>query len=265
MTSTETPANNRKRDLPLTSPEDSEECTWKIQQDKRSNNSKKIKTNEDINKNIEDLRNNSKTHVIEPTKKTSAPSKSIIKLIIQKHNFEDEKINKNYFNQNITNFPCISVKKSYKNNFIICEIPLELLNEPLLDESWKITKPSLIIDKKSQHLKSLCANRIYDDEGTIIDMYKIKEKLKVKTKIFNMRKEGNLYVFEVLRENSISLNETNIELEDLKHTIRTYDPLDNYVIQCRKCHKYGHLINDCKIKKNLRSWCGGADCNRQTM
>ena len=112
MTSTETPANNRKRDLSLTSPVDSEESTWKKQQDKRSNNSKKIKTNEDTNKNIEDLRNNSKTHVVEPTKKTSAPSKSIIKLIIQKHKFGDEKINKNYFNQNIcTNFSCISVKK----------------------------------------------------------------------------------------------------------------------------------------------------------
>ena len=54
-----------------------------------------------------------------------------------------------------------------------------------------------------------------------------------------------------------------ITLEDSKHHMREYDPLENYILQCKKCHVFEHTIMDCKSQNFLCSWCGKHNCNRK--
>ena len=105
-------------------------------------------------------------------------------------------------------------------------------------------------------------NRIYKND-VIVDQTLIKEELDKKSTIFNYRKENNLFVFETMKNKTMLFDNKTIKLEDSSHQIRIYDPLENYIVQCGKCHCYGHTVVECNQKHYLCSWCGQANCNRK--
>jgi len=39
------------------------------------------------------------------------------------------------------------------------------------------------------------------------------------------------------------------------HDIRIYDPIDNYITKCSKCHKFGYIRTDCKEKDQICPRC----------
>ena len=115
--------------------------------------------------------------------------------------------------------------------------------------------------KKPPYVNLFCINKIYNEDKSLINILGLKDEIGVK--IYNLRKEKNLYVFETLKENTQKLKDKSIKLEISIHTIRVYDPLENYILQCRKCHKLGHSTVACKKQIFSCSWCGKEDCSKK--
>ena len=193
---------NLKRDRPSTSPEEDDigftikQLRDKCQEDKTAKKLKISNENCDENPDI-----------------TQKPQKGeTIKLIITSHGLTDENThNAEYFNKNITKkFQIINIKKSFSNSqTLICQTYLKDLATLNEKTNWDLPDKSftIIIDKKSQHVKSLCINKIFNND-TLIDKQTFKEELKkFPSIILNLRRENNLYIFETT-SNSIQHNYT---------------------------------------------------------
>ena len=205
------------------------------------NTSKKVKTNHSV----------------------TTTEKSKIKVIINEHNLE-KPYSLEKLNNSVLNFKFLSFKTAYKNDkILICECLLDDLDKVYHKDNWNNIIQKLTIDKKSHLLDSICVNKIKKDKDTPpLPLYVIKSFLNQSVKpIFNLRYENNLAVFETLKD-SISDFEIKITHNQTitSHSVRKFDPVDNYVIQCRKCHKYGHMKSDCNEKEDICAWCGKSNC-----
>ena len=193
----------------------------------------------------------------------SSESKHKIKIIISEHSFT-KPYKLETINSSISNFEFLSIKSAYKNDkTIICEVYLEDLDKVNKRENWNGHIQKLIIDKKSAHLDSICVNKIKRDKDTPpIPLNEVRNTLsKSIFSFFNLRYENNLIVFETLKD-SLSDFEIQFTIDQAvtNHSVRKYDPVDNYIVQCRRCHVFGHMKSDCKKTEDVCAWCGKTGC-----
>ena len=202
------------------------------------------------------------------TSETSTKSKKL-KVILHEHSFE-KPYNLDLINSLVKNFKFLSCKEAHtKPSTLICEIDLSDLDNVIDKNNWSDKIKNLSLDKKSHLLDSYCVNKLVKDKESepIISLEVIYKHLEENgiNRVLNFRREGNLVVFEVVKgdisdEFSFSVKHNNIIS---KHYCRIYDPLDNYIIQCKKCFKFGHTFSSCSSKKQLCSWCGKENCARK--
>uniref|UniRef100_A0A7M5X6P9 Uncharacterized protein n=1 Tax=Clytia hemisphaerica TaxID=252671 RepID=A0A7M5X6P9_9CNID len=125
-----------------------------------------------------------------------------LKIILHEHSFE-KPYNLETMNSYINNFKLLSAKEAHtKSSVLICEIDITDIDNLSDKNNWsdKITK--LQIDKRSRLLDSYCVNKTSKDTNIPpISLEKIYENLDHHgvPRVFNLRKEGNLVVFEVVK------------------------------------------------------------------
>ena len=139
-------------------------------------------------------------------------------------------------------------------------------DENLFHHSLLISVQNVLLLPHSMHTitkhKTVCINKITKEDGIDISKLLTSRELDYIGLNFNLRKENNLYVFETLKEDQHQFNNNTIELADKNYDIRPYDPLSNYINQCKRCHLIGHTTYDCK-KRFACTWCGKEDCGRK--
>ena len=275
-----TPICAKKRDRPISS----EECDFKVttkiselRKQKQQTVSKKVKfdaheemelivinaqeTNENQNKDT----NEKGGETIKTNSDNKQNSEKVIKLIVSNHGIETKNLNKEYINKHVTKtFSIINTKESFKNkNILICTIKTEDIEKAIDRNSWSVPERDIkiVVDRKSNQVKSLCINKIYNEQKDQISMYLAKYELDKLGLHFNLRKENNLFVFETTNDHTRLFEEQEFTL-DTTHTIRIYDPIENYIEQCKKCFKIGHITATCKTKF-LCPWCSNAACYKK--
>ena len=240
----------KKRDHPTSSPEDN--VTTNIAKLReavdKENATKKFKRNENEIETNKSLKNKT------------------IKIIVSNHNIKPENITKNHINENcIKNFSVIDAKQSYVNKeLLMCTILTCDINKSINKLNWKVGEQNLkiTVDKKSNLLISLCVNKIFDQEGQELSLSITRIELtEISENIFNLRKQNNLFVFETFLEEKEAFDNLTITVLGSKHNVRPYDPLENYVEQCKKCFKF-HSTFECK-NKYLCAWCNKEKCFRK--
>jgi len=200
---------------------------------------------------------------------TSKIKKKKLKIILHEHSF-DKPYNLETINSHIKNFKIISIKEAHtKSSVLICEIDINEIDSILDKDNWSEKIKKLQVDKRSNLLDSFCVNKTAKEpeSGPPITLKTIYEHLEYHgiPRVFNLRREGNLVIFEVVKgdiSDDFSFITKNNNLI-IKHHVRPYDPIDNYITQCKKCFKFGHVFSNCKEDNQLCSWCGKVNCSRK--
>ena len=111
--------------------------------------------------------------------------------------------------------------------------------------------------KNTMNKKAYCVNKI-DESVSIDDFFEHIQKA-LNQKIIYSTVENKLLLF--LTENFKESTITNIAFQVNKknYFIRNFDPITNYISQCKSCHKFNHT--NCKIKKCRK--CQKTDCNNE--
>eukprot|EP00111_Clytia_hemisphaerica_P007782 TCONS_00022605-protein len=206
-------------------------------------------------------------NVVGPTFDSSIKKKKL-KIILHEHSF-NKPYNIENINSHLNNFKILSVKEAHtKSSVLICEIDIVDIDKIMDRDNWSEKINRLQIDKRSRLLDSFCVNKTAKDSDIPpISLEKVYENLEHHgiPRVFNLRKEGNLVIFEVVKGDISEEFSFTTKINNLirKHHVRIYDPVDNYITQCKKCFKFGHIFSACKSNAQLCSWCGKENCSKK--
>jgi len=191
------------------------------------------------------------------------------KIILKNHDIEHTDINSLNKN-NIENFKIKKAKNSLYNKSLILHIDFDDLQKAMDLKNWKnINKNfNLLTDKYDKNFSTLCLNQIQINQNNILSLEQVEEGVKEQysgASIFNVRYNQNktLIIFEITKETEEKLTNKILKKENKIFNIRHYDPVDNYIIRCSKCHKFGHLKSECTSKKQICIRCSDTTCERK--
>ena len=237
-------------------------------------NNKKIATiqkENQANKNeIDALRkaiiDNTKNSVTQNNQKNLIKQTNSIRLIIKKSNIKDiSSVNlKNHIDCNILSSKQANIDKE---TFII-EININDINKCSKDK-WKMVgeNTNVVVDRYHKNIKTLCINKLNIDESTTLTIEDASINLKkLNDNFFNIRYNRpdypTLILFETLDTctNTFTDQSLNIPTLNSKFIIRNFTNLDDYVLQCNKCNRFGHIKQECKQQETSCGRCNSTKC-----
>ena len=199
------------------------------------------------------------------SEKTQKKDNNGIRIIIKNSGIVDPINNiRNHLNNNIN---IISLKESNMNKeVLIIETEIANINKITNTDNWKDInqKTQFTVDKYNKNINTMCINKITVNENEILELRVAKEELqdKITKDIYNIRynrtENPNLILFEINKKHSQLFIDCKLNIPNLnkKFDVREFESIDNYIIKCHKCNKFGHYKSECQEKDKKCGRCG---------
>ena len=175
---------------------------------------------------------------------------------------DEEDLNKKH----LIGLKALSYKKArIDENTIIIECNILELDSFLDLKNWKLIhqETKIKVDKFSSYFVTYCVSKVRADGKLLVNLNDIESNLQsLKLKFYNLRpnreKDTSLFLFEVPKHVKSHFNDINLNFPDIFKIfpVSEFDPIENYVVKCTKCHLIGHTRPECKSPNFLCARCG---------